>query len=29
MAMSTILMIVTLVGIVLIERVRLPGSGEF
>jgi thiamine transport system permease protein len=29
MAMSTILMLVTLVGIILIERVRLPGSGEF
>ncbi len=29
MAMSTILMSVTLVGIILIERVRLPGSGEF
>jgi thiamine transport system permease protein len=29
MAMSTILMAVTLVGIVLIERVRLPGAGEF
>jgi thiamine transport system permease protein len=29
MAMSTVLMAVTLVGIVLIERVRLPGAGEF
>jgi thiamine transport system permease protein len=29
MAMSTILMAVTLLGIVLIERVRLPGAGEF
>ena len=29
MAMSTILMSVTLLGIVLIERVRLPGTGEF
>jgi len=29
MAMSTILMAVTLVGIILIERVRLPGAGEF
>jgi thiamine transport system permease protein len=29
MAMSTILMLVTLLGILLIERVRLPGSGEF
>ncbi len=29
MAMSTILMSVTLLGILLIERVRLPGSGEF
>lgn len=29
MAMSTILMVVTLLGILLIERVRLPGSGEF
>jgi thiamine transport system permease protein len=29
MAMSTILMAVTLLGIILIERVRLPGAGEF
>ncbi len=29
MAMSTILMSVTLLGILLIERVRLPGAGEF
>jgi thiamine transport system permease protein len=29
MAMSTILMVVTLLGILLIERVRLPGVGEF
>jgi thiamine transport system permease protein len=29
MAMSTILMLVTLLGILLIERVRLPGAGEF
>ncbi len=29
MAMSTILMVVTLLGILLIERVRLHGSGEF
>ncbi|RJP54699.1 MAG: iron ABC transporter permease [Anaerolineaceae bacterium] len=29
MAMSTILMAVTLVGILLIEKMRLPGTGEF
>lgn len=29
MAMSTILMAVTLTGILLIEKVRLPGTGEF
>lgn len=29
MAMSTILMTVTLLGILLIEKVRLPGAGEF
>jgi len=29
MAMSTILMAVTLLGILVIERVRLPGTGEF
>lgn len=29
MAMSTILMLVTLIGILLIERLRLPGAGEF
>jgi len=29
MAMSTILMSVTLAGILLIERLRLPGAGEF
>jgi thiamine transport system permease protein len=29
MAMSTILMFVTLLGILLIERARLPGAGEF
>jgi thiamine transport system permease protein len=29
MAMSTILMSVTLLGILVIERVRLPGMGEF
>ncbi len=29
MAMSTILMAVTLLGILLIERMRLPGTGEF
>ena len=29
MAMSTILMSVTLLGILLIEKLRLPGSGEF
>ncbi len=29
MAMSTILMAVTLVGILLIEKLRLPGTGEF
>jgi thiamine transport system permease protein len=29
MAMSTILMAVTLAGIMLIEKVRLPGAGEF
>jgi thiamine transport system permease protein len=29
MAMSTILMLVTLLGILLIEKVRLPGAGEF
>lgn len=29
MAMSTILMLVTLLGIMLIEKVRLPGAGEF
>jgi thiamine transport system permease protein len=29
MAMSTILMSVTLLGILLIERLRLPGAGEF
>jgi len=29
MAMSTILMAVTLLGILLIERLRLPGLGEF
>jgi thiamine transport system permease protein len=29
MAMSTILMSLTLVGILLIERLRLPGAGEF
>ncbi len=29
MAMSTILMLVTLIGILLIEKLRLPGAGEF
>ena len=29
MAMSTVLMSVTLVGILLIEKIRLPGAGEF
>ena len=29
MAMSTILMSVTLIGILLIEKLRLPGTGEF
>ena len=29
MAMSTLLMLVTLAGILLIEKVRLPGAGEF
>lgn len=29
MAMSTILMLVTLLGILLIEKARLPGAGEF
>ncbi|MGE5248989.1 MAG: ABC transporter permease [Bacteroidota bacterium] len=29
MAMSTILMMLTLAGILLIERLRLPGAGEF
>ena len=29
MAMSTILMAVTLTGILLIEKIRLPGTGEF
>jgi thiamine transport system permease protein len=29
MAMSTILMSLTLAGILLIERLRLPGAGEF
>jgi thiamine transport system permease protein len=29
MAMSTILMSVTLLGILLIERFRAPGAGEF
>ena len=29
MAMSTILMMITLAGILLIEKLRLPGAGEF
>jgi hypothetical protein len=29
MAMSTILMGVTLLGILSIEKLRLPGAGEF
>jgi thiamine transport system permease protein len=29
MAMSTLLMSVTLLGILLIEKARLPGAGEF
>ena len=29
MAMSTILMVITLSGILLIEKIRLPGAGEF
>ena len=29
MAMSTLLMLVTLAGILLIEKIRLPGAGEF
>lgn len=29
MAMATILMLLTLIGILLIERLRIPGTGEF
>jgi hypothetical protein len=29
MAMATVLMVVCGIGILLIERLRLPGAGEF
>jgi hypothetical protein len=29
MAMATILMLLTVASILLIERVRIPGAGEF
>jgi hypothetical protein len=29
MAMATVLLLVTLLGILFIERLRLPGSAEF